>query len=145
MADKIHTSPGCSPRRASASLTQSSLRRLRLRMNSISMPASDASRSAFSPQLVPERFRKSRIIEDPYFALIRIRGHSTGIADLRQRTEQKHPVKATQHSRDLSCVPLGQKFNVHPKIITNALFGSCFAGLGKNAMRLKSSLHLPFR
>jgi hypothetical protein len=145
MADKIHTSPGCSPRRASASLTQSSLRRLRLRMNSISMPASDASRSAFSPQLVPERFRKSRIIEDPYFALIRIRGHSTGIADLRQRTEQKHPVKATQHSRDLSCVPLGQKFNVHPKIISNALFGSCFDGLGKNAMRLKSSLHLPFR
>jgi hypothetical protein len=40
-------------------------------------------------QLVVKRLREFRIIEDPYFALLWIRGHSTGIADLRQRTEDQ--------------------------------------------------------
>jgi len=81
-------------------------------------------------QLITERFREFRIIEDPYLALVEVRGHSTGVANLWQRAEDEHPVPATQHSSNLSRIPLGQKFDVHQKMINNALFGSGYAGLG---------------
>ncbi len=55
-------------------------------------------------------------------------------ANLRQRTENQHPVPATQHSRNLSRIPLGQRFNVHREMIINALFGSGYAGLGMRSV-----------
>ena len=129
MADKMQTSPGCSPRWDKTSFTRSSLRTFLLRINSISMPASPAS----AP--------RSRVTD---------RGTVRQIADSRRsgpcaRTDPRSSPRQSRSSagyrkpalcpsnsdsRNLGCIPLGQKFNVHPKIITNALFGSGYAGLG---------------
>ena len=48
MAEKMQTSPACSPRLARISFTRSSIRKFRFRTNSISIPASSAIISAFS-------------------------------------------------------------------------------------------------
>lgn len=60
MAEKMQTSPACSPRLARISFTRSSFRRFRLRMNSISIPASaprDLSAAAKELSGTPEILR----------------------------------------------------------------------------------------
>ena len=64
-------------------------------------------------QLIAERLGEARVVEDPHLPLIQIRGHSPGVADLRQRAKNQHPVPAAQHSRYLCRIPFGQQFDVH--------------------------------
>ena len=64
-------------------------------------------------QLIAERLGEARVVEDPHLPLIQIRGHSPGVADLRQRAKNQHPVPAAQHSRYLCGIPFGQQFDVH--------------------------------
>jgi hypothetical protein len=90
-------------------------------------------------KLIAERFGESRVVEDPHLVLVQVRGHSPRVADLRQSAKNQHPVPAAQYSRNLSRISLGQKFNVHHKMITKALFGSGYAGLG--VQKLQTVLH----
>ena len=119
--------PGCYPRLARISFTRSSLRKFRLRMNSISIPAPAANFSAFSRIRVPGMVGETsdnRISE----VLVQKRRHSPGKADLRQRPENQHPVVARKHSRDLISMSFGQQRHAHSGIIIQNLFGSGSAG-----------------
>ncbi len=55
-------------------------------------------------KLVAERLGEFRIVEDPNLALVQIRGHPSGIADLWQGAEQQDAVPTTQYSGDLVAV-----------------------------------------
>ena len=57
---------------------------------------------------VPERLGELRIVKDPNPSLEQKRGHSPGKTDLRQGTENQHPVPAAQDPRNLRRVPVRQ-------------------------------------
>src|SRR5215831_19426959 len=132
MADRMHTSPGWSPRWVRISLTRSSLRRLRLRTNSMSQPFFRRQPLGILPQPVAERLGEPRVVENADVALVQVRGHALGKADPRQRTEQQDPIPAEKRPCDLGCVAFRQQRQAHSGIIpwSNNLFGSGCAGLG---------------
>src|SRR6476620_9860185 len=55
---------------------------------------------------VPERLGESGIVEDPDISLKQKGRHPSRKTDLRQGSENEHPVPATQHTRDLVSVPV---------------------------------------
>jgi hypothetical protein len=58
----------------------------------------------------------------------------TTFSDDRQHLDDD-PVVAGQGPGDLGRVPIRQQFDAHCGIITNILFGSGYAGLGKDRLR----------
>ncbi len=64
-------------------------------------------------QRVAKRLGELGIVEDADLALVQIRGHALGKADLRQRAEQQYPVPAGKHPGDLRRVTFGQQRQAH--------------------------------
>src|SRR3954447_2951604 len=50
---------------------------------------------------IPERFGKTRVVENPNLPLVQIGGHPSSETNLRKRPEHHHPVEAGQNSRNL--------------------------------------------
>src|SRR5881227_280698 len=71
---------------------------------------------------VPERLGESGVIEDPDVSLEQKRGHPSRKTDLRQGSENQHPVPATQHTRDLVPVPFRQQLDGHFGIIASPVW-----------------------
>src|SRR5207253_205872 len=71
---------------------------------------------------VPERLGESGVIEDPDVSLAQKRGHPSRKTDLRQGSENQHPVPATQHTRDLVPVPFRQQLDGHFGIIASPVW-----------------------
>src|SRR5947209_19799805 len=71
---------------------------------------------------VPERLRKSGIVENPNVSLEQKGGHPSGKTDLRQGSENQHSVPATQYARNLVPVPFRQQLHGHPGIIASLLW-----------------------
>src|SRR5947209_3675007 len=68
---------------------------------------------------VPERLRKSGIVENPNVSLEQKGGHPSGKTDLRQGSENQHSVPATQYARNLVPVPFRQQLDGHSGIIAS--------------------------
>src|SRR5712691_10756749 len=95
------------------------------------------------PNGVSQRLCPPGVVEDADLVLIKIVRHALGVAPLRKRLLDDDPAVAGEHTGDLALVPFCQEFDAHSGIITDILFGSGYAGLGKTPVRLSHSGYSP--
>ena len=79
-------------------------------------------------KLIPERFGKARIIEDPDLSLVQARGHSLRVADLRKRAEDEHAIRRPSTPRSDQVRSVSSSTPIVASYPD--LFGSGYAGLG---------------
>src|ERR1700735_3057951 len=122
MAEKTDTSLGCSPRFSSNSLAPVFLAEFPL-ANELDLDSRlrrHLLRVLANP--VAEWLGELRVVEYPDLPFEQQRRHSSGKADLRQRSENQHPVPTTQHSGNLPAVTFRQQLNTPSRIITGPVW-----------------------